>query len=164
MTPSIPAQQPTNTAQSLGIDLLSTTPVQTPAPAQVPVQNQPPVQAAPSLQPLGNKMLEFQDIALYGQVQPNPQDPRQYALKLNAYNKSSRQLTGYKIAVQTSPGWQCKAQPPTSDKLGPNYSNCVSNIIYLFNPSNTPFGLNVKISYYFGSQPVTENGTIRSLQ
>ena len=109
-------------------------------------------------------MLDLQDIVLYGQVKPNPQDPRQYALKLSAYNKSKRDLTGFKIAIQPSPGWQLKSQPADGDKVGQSFSSCVSLLVYLFNPSNAPFALNVKIGYYFGSQPVTETGVIRSLQ
>ena len=167
-----PAPQPQQQQQqnSAAIDLLGlSTPPQPqqaakPAPAPTPAQAQPQQPQLPQLQPQGIKMLEFQDLVLYGQVRPNPQQPNQYALKLSAYNKSKRELSGIKIAVQPSPGWQLKSQPADGDKIGPSFSSCVSLLVYLFNPSNTPFALNVKISYYFGSQPVNETGIIRSLQ
>jgi len=128
----------------------------TPKPVQNPIANLlgEPDQAAPapakpkpasSPVPQGTKMAELTDIVLYGQVKPNPSDPRQFALKLSAYCKSARDLTGYKIALQASQGWQIKCQPQDGNVIGGNYSKPVSNIVYLFNQAGTPFSLNVKI-------------------
>lgn len=154
---------PAKPAPSPVTNLLGAPVAASPAPAPVqPVSAPAPVQAAPV--PQGILMATLQDIVLYGQVKPNPSDPRQLALKLSAYCKNQRDLTGFRIAFQPSRGWQLKNQPQDGNVIGANYSKPVSVVIFLFNQAGTPFGLNVKLAYNFGSQPVTETCVINKLQ
>lgn len=104
------------------------------------------------------------DFVIFGQVQSNPQNPKQYALRLLYYNKGNTQLSSLKTEFRISPSWQIQAQPLDSQVMKPKGSQPTTQIVFLNNLANAPFNLQIKVSYYFGSQPLSENGVITSLQ
>ena len=150
-----PSPQTTVESRSSIKDLLSDGPSNsTPTPTQ---------QAVPV--PTGTKeMLKMNDFIVYGQVQTNPQNPKQYALRLLFYNLGTTPLTSLKTEYHIQPGWQIQAQPPDGNVMKPKGSPPTTQVLFLNNQTNAPFHLQVRVSYNFGSQPIKEQGVITSLQ
>jgi hypothetical protein len=62
---------------------------------------------------------------------------------------------------QAIPGWQINAQAPDGSVLAPGKP--ITQVLYLLNLNNAPFQLTVKVAYKYGTQPLTESGTITTL-
>lgn len=146
LTPSVPAQ-PQNTSN----DLLSMISSPQPQPQQIQ-------------QPDSIELLRKSDFIIHGRTKPNPSDPRQIALQLVVINTGSAQLQNFKMEFQMRPGWQVQVQPPSSAVLLPSDQPPLTQVLYLFNQNNSPFGLQIKFTYKFGSQPINETGVINSIQ
>lgn len=116
---------------------------------------------APS--PLGAQLAATGDLAIFGQTQKNPQNERQIALRLLFYNTSSTQLTEVKFDYKVTPGWQLNVQPMTENVLAPKGGRPISQILCLLNQTNAPFSMQLRASYRFGSQPLTETCVISRL-
>jgi hypothetical protein len=130
----------------------------------------PAVPAAPAVgsavagRPAGGiELLRKNDFVIIGQVQPNPKNPRQFALRLLFYNTSASRLNDFKAEYQIQPGWQVNAQAADGSVLEAHGSPPIAQVLYLLNQTNGPFSLHVRVSYRFGSQPLQETGTITSL-
>lgn len=172
-TPSQQQNQTSNvasSAQDLLGDLLSGPVAPTTTTTQIlsnPIQTQnPPVQQPQQQiqQPQPLQLLKTDDFIVYGQAKYNPQDKRQIALKLTIYGTSSSQFSGFTIEYQASVGWKVTAQPPDSKELLPAASQKpISQLVYLLNMNNSPFQLRVKITYKFGSQPLSTDHVINTL-
>ena len=137
-------------------DLLGTSSNQT--------QNQAPSNSEIPTPPGSLVVMKTNDFVVFGQVQPNPQNPKQYALRLLFYNNGSMQLTSLKTEYHIQPGWQIQAQPLDSQVMNPKGSQPTTQIIFLNNATNAPLCLQIKVSYYFGSQPLSEKGVLTSLK
>ena len=120
-------------------------------------------QQQPQVQMQMTELLVKPDFAIYGQVKANAADPRQVALRLLIFGTGSTNLNDFKLAFNASPGWQLNAQPPDGSVLLPNREKPISQILYLMNSTNAPFQLQVKATYRFGSQPLSEIGVITTL-
>jgi hypothetical protein len=127
-----------------------------------PVQPARPVSGAPPAQgqPTGVELLRKNDFVIYGQTRANPADQRMVALKLIVVTTGSA-LSEFRLQCQVTPGWQMNPQPPDGNVVAPGKP--VSQVIYLINTTNAPFLLNVRASYKFGAQPLTEAGSITTL-
>lgn len=144
-----PAQQQSQQSRSLLDELGSVT-----QPVQQPIQ--PKV-------PQSTELLRKGDFVIYGQSSTNPKDPRQTALRLLFYGVGPSPLTDFNCEYQAGPGWQINIKPSDGNVLPPMGGQPITQIVYVFNMNNTPFLLQVRASYKFGSQPLTENGSIRVL-
>jgi hypothetical protein len=111
----------------------------------------------------GKELLRKGDFVIFGQTQPNPNNPKQFALRLLFYNTGITRLTEFKVEYQIQPGWQLNAQPADGNILESRGSSPLTQILYLFNQTNAPFSLHIRVSYLFGSQPLRETGTITSM-
>lgn len=109
-------------------------------------------------------VMKANDFIVFGQVQPNSQNPKQYALRLLFYNCGNMQLTSLKTEYHIQPGWQIQVQPLDSQIIKPKGSQPTTQIIFLNNATNAPLSLQIKVSYYFGSQPLSEKGVLTSLK
>ena len=143
-----PTNQPSKVSNT---DLLSA--LAEPAPKPQP-------QAAPMQM---TELLRLPDFAIYGQSKANAADPRQIALRLLIFGTGSGSLNDFKLSFNISPGWQMNIQPADGSVLLPNKQKPVSQILYLMNATNAPFQLQVKATYKFGSQPLSEVGAITTL-
>jgi hypothetical protein len=116
------------------------------------------------MNPSGNReLLRKGDFVIFGQVQSNPQNVKQYALRLLFYNTGTTRLTDFKVEYQIQPGWQLKVQPADGTVLEVRGSSPLTQVLHLFNQTNAPFNLHVRVTYLFGAQPLRETGTITSL-
>lgn len=148
-------QKPVSTNSSSELaDLLGTS---TPSQPQMPVQQQ-------EKQPDQINVMKTNDFTVLGQVQPNPQNPKQYALRLLFYNNVNTQLTSFKPQYRLQPGWQMQDKPITGSILLPKGSQPLTQILYLNNLNNSQFNLQIKVDYYYGSQPLSETGVLSSLK
>ena len=126
--------------------------------APTPVQPQAQPQA-----PMGVQLAAVGDFVIFGQTQKNPQNPKQYALRLLFYNNSQTQLTDFKTDYKITPGWQINVQSIDGHVLAGKGGKPLSQIVYLLNQTNAKFSMQVRVSYKFGSQPLTENCIISIL-
>ena len=62
-----------------------------------------------------------------------------------------------------TPGWQINQQHPDGNILNPVGGKPISQVIYLLNMNNSPFQMQLKAQYKFGTQPLSEVGVIRTL-
>ena len=147
---STPAPSAPQAAKSALSDLMSSTPSQ-------PQQQQPQQPQVKTVE-----LVKKEDFTIFGQTMLNPNDKRQIALRLLVTLNGHSQLSEYKLAFTPAVGWQIKAQPPDRNVLVPQ-GPPISQVIYLLNMNNSPFSLQVKVTYKFGSQPLTETFVINSL-
>jgi hypothetical protein len=103
------------------------------------------------------------DFAICGQTQTNPANPRQVALRLLVYGVGHQPLSDFKLEFSATPGWQLKPPPMPPVVLQPGRQNPLSVVLYLMNSTNAPFQLQVRASYRFGAQPLTETVAITRL-
>jgi hypothetical protein len=137
-------------------------PVQRVQQVQQPIQQiHQPVQQPQQAQP--TEMARLSDFIVYGQAKSNPKDPRQVALNLFFSGTGATPLTDFKIELQMPPGWQVRIQPADKNVLAPAGGAPISQIVYLLNLNNSPFQLQLKASYRFGSQPLTSNAALSQL-
>lgn len=160
--------QQTPKSDDLGLDLVSFTSAQQAPPSSTPIiELQEPVrqqQQQPVQQPQQQtELMKTNDFIIYGQARLNPNDKRQTALRLIIYNTGSTQLDDFKLAFHPSVGWQINVQPPDRTFLLPKGNAPTTQIVYLMNLNNSPFQLQTKVTYKFGSQPLTETGVINRI-
>jgi hypothetical protein len=168
-----PPQQQPPTTQSLLSDRLSPKAAQVPQqPAQpAPLQPQPAkvllqqsaqvVQQQLAVQ--GAELLTKSDYVIQGRAVRNPSDPRQVALNLLVSGSGTTALSDFKMEFNPTPGWRISIKPPDKTVLPPAGAGALSQTLYLMNLTNAPFQMQVRVSYRFGAQPVTEVGTITRL-
>jgi hypothetical protein len=111
----------------------------------------------------GRELLRKGDFVVFGQVQPNPKNPKQFALRLLFYNTGMTKLTEFKVEYQIQPGWQLDVRQADGNVLEGYGSPPLTQILYLLNQTNAPFSLHLRVAYLFGSQPLRETGTITKL-
>ena len=128
------------------------------------IPSNPAPQPQPQTQkPNATELLRSSEFIVYGQAKANPNDTRQIALNLIYYSSSS-QLTEFHVAYNILPGWKLNAQPPNGSVLSPLGGKPVCQVLYLLHENNnSPFQLQLKAQYKYGSQPLSETATIRSL-
>jgi hypothetical protein len=161
-----PTPAPQTTADLLNLlDVEPVTP-QAPAPlvqvaAPTPQVAAPVPQGAKAAPPV--ELVATTDFAIYGQTQTNPGNPRQVALRLLVYGVGSQPLSDFKLEFHAAPGWQLKPPPMRPVVLQPGRQNPLSVVLYLADLTNAPFQLQVRASYRFRAQPLTETAAITRL-
>ena len=157
------SKQPQQQSQA-GNDLLDLLGPSTPAPTTsaslLQALADPPKQQAPAAPPAGVELLRKSDFVIYGQSKLNPSDARMTALCLNIVSTSG-EATDFKMEYRVGPGWQLNTQKPDGNVLTTNKP--IQQILYLLNQTNAPFQLHFKATYRYGSQPLSEVGTITSM-
>jgi hypothetical protein len=93
----------------------------------------------------------------------SPTDPRQIALNLLVGGVGKMALSDFKMEFNPTPGWRISIKPPDKTALPPAGAGLLSQTVYLMNLTNAPFQMQVKVSYRFGAQPVSEVGTFTRL-
>lgn len=131
-------------------------------PSQPQSQPQPQAQAQP-VPRIGVQLAETGEYVIFGQVQRNPADPRQCALRLLYYNTGISPLTEVKAEYRVAAGWQIKHDTMDGNVMAPSGGRPLTQIVYLFNQTNTPFSLTVTLKYRYGSQPLSTKSVIQAL-
>jgi hypothetical protein len=132
----------------------------TPEPVQQP--------AAPKMAPLPappgmTEIMRVNDFVIYAQSRANPSNPNQIALRIAVISYSPKELADFKLEYNIARGWKIMVQPADGNKLPPMGGRPIQQTLYLLNEVGAPFGLQIRANYRFGSQPLTETGTLRKL-
>ena len=159
-----PAAAPTAPVQSSNpADLLLGKPAAAPV-AQAPVQQPAAPKMAPLPQPPGmSEVMRVNDFVIYGQSKANPSNPNQIAFRVAVISYSPKELTDFKLEYNVARGWKIMIQPADGNRLQPMGGRPIQQTLYLLNENGAPFGLQIRANYKFGSQPLTETGTLRKL-
>ena len=167
-TPSAPRTTQAPTSKPIEsdplLDILDLGPA-TPQPVQQPTQ---PAQAPQTAQqrpqqPSFTELAKTNDLIVYGQSKVNPQDNRQIALRLVFHAVGETAMTEFSVDYSVSVGWQINVQKADGNQLMPVGGRPVIQIVYLLNANKAPFQLQLRAKYKFGTQPLTENITIKTM-
>jgi hypothetical protein len=121
------------------------------------VGQQPIRQPVQQPAPPGVELVKKPDFVIYGATRGNPQNPKMLALRLVIVSTGS-QLTDFRMQFQVVPGWQLTANAPDGNVIAPG--KAISQVLYLLNVTNTPFQITIKITYKYGTQPLSEVASI----
>jgi hypothetical protein len=122
-----------------------------------------PAQSQLPTPPGAKEMARTSDFVVFGQVQGNPKNPKQLALRLLFYNTSASRYTDFVAEYQIQPGWQMTAQKMDGNVLDVGGKSALTQVLFLTNQTNAQFSLQVRASYRFGSQPLSQICTIAAL-
>jgi hypothetical protein len=114
------------------------------------VQSAPPAVAAP---PNSVEALRTSDFVVYFEIQKNPANPAQIAIRSSIFNVGSVPLTKFSIQFGASQGWQINAQPPSANVLGPAP---IRQVFYLQNKGTLPLKMIAQATFMYGTQPIKE--------
>jgi hypothetical protein len=109
------------------------------------------------------ELARVSDFVVYGRAKANVKDARQILLNLGFCGTGSTPLTDFRIEVQMQPGWQVQVQPANGNALAPAGGPALSQTVYLLNMNNSPFQMQIKASYRFGSQPLSASAVVSRL-
>lgn len=101
---------------------------------------------------------ELDEFVAYFEIQRNPKNQREIAIRVSYYNKTKIQLNKFNVTFAISGNWKFNSQPPSGDILQPKGSPPITQILFFSNIGNENSKLSMKaqISYLFRSQPITE--------
>jgi hypothetical protein len=124
-----------------------------------------PAEAPPPFQPPRNSVEAFRtaDYVFYFELQRNPANPAQIAIRSTIVNLSAVPLTNFAVQYQAPQGWIVTAQPPSSTVLPAAGGGVIRQVYFLTNKGNLPLKLAAQISYLYRTQPITENGEIKPI-
>jgi hypothetical protein len=100
------------------------------------------------------------DFVIYGTTRGNPANPKMVTVRLVVVSTGSV-FSDFVMQFQVMPGWQLSASRPDGTALGGG--RAITRVLVLINLNNTPFQLNIKASYKFGSQTLSEIAVISAL-
>jgi hypothetical protein len=119
----------------------------------------PPKPAEPTGPP---ELFRIADVVCFGQTKPNPQNPRQMALRL-LFFATEQPMADFAAEYQIAADWQITVQPADGAALAAVGGKPVTQVVFLFNPALAPLQLQVRMRYRYGAQPLTGTAVIRKL-
>ncbi|OHT03254.1 Adaptin N terminal region family protein [Tritrichomonas foetus] len=100
--------------------------------------------------------IEQSDFVVFFEVQKNPQDLRQVAIRASFFNKTNIPLTKFNATFGVPDGWHLNAQAMSDTNLAPNGGTSINQILLLLNRGKSPLAMRAQINYMFRSQPISE--------
>lgn len=107
--------------------------------------------------------LRTSDFVIYFEIQKNPQNPNQIAIRSSIFNLNDIPLTQFNIQFGVPIGWNIKPQQPSNTTLEPNCKNSIQQVILLFNTGSSPLMMKTRATYLYGCQPITTDNTINQI-
>jgi hypothetical protein len=123
--------------------------------SSLPTPSKPPANAV--------EALRTGDYVLYFELQRNPANPAQLAVRSTIINLSAIPLTNFVVQYRAPQGWIVTAQPPSGTVLEAVGGEVIKQVFFLTNKGNLPLQLSAQISYMYRTQPITENGNINPI-
>lgn len=145
-TPSQPQQQPVQSQQQ---------PVQQ---QQLPVQGE---EFRPS--PNAVEAQRTSDFTIYFELQRNPQNPRQLAIKASIFNNTDVPLNNFVISYGVPNGYAISCAPPSGNYLAPKGGKPITQVMMLENRGNAPLKMLTQATYLYRTQPLKEMGQINPI-
>lgn len=124
-------------------------------------QNQP-VDNKSKIKPFPGSVVAFekQDYIVYFEVRKNPQNKKQMAIRVSAFNLGNSPFNNFALKFGVPIGWSLQAQSPSSTVLEPVGGAPIVQQIMLSTQTDSPLMMKILVSYLYGSQPITENGNV----
>jgi hypothetical protein len=113
----------------------------------------PPIVTAP---PNSVEALKTSDFVVYFEIQKNPANPSQMAVRSSIFNVGAVPLTKFLLQFGASQGWQINAQPPSGNVLGPIGSAPIRQVFYLQNKGTLPLKMIAQATFMYRTQPIKE--------
>jgi hypothetical protein len=126
-----------------------------PEQAAAPVVIQPP--------PNSVEALRTSDYVFYFELQRNPSNPNQFAIRSTVYNLGKVPFTNFLVQYGVPHGWVITAQPPSSNVLEAIGGNPVRQMLFLQNNGVVALRMMTQTSYMYRSQPIKESGQINPI-
>lgn len=127
-----------------------------------PVQQ---TQQEPAFQPPPNAVVavENHEFVVYFEIQKNPANPKQIAIRSTIVNPGMQPLKNFEIKYGVPPSWSLQASPPNSNTLNPLCQNSIQQVIYLQNNGNAPLMMKTHATYLFGCQPLSSTDNVNPI-
>ena len=123
---------------------------------QIPQQEfKPPQNAVEAL-----RTAEF---TIYFEIQKNPANPNQIAIRATIVNLGNQPLRNFNIQYGVPVGWIVRTQSASNVTLGPNGQNPLQQILYLENRGNSPLMMKTHSTFLFGCQPLASDDNINPI-
>ena len=107
--------------------------------------------------------LRTSDFVIYFEIQKNPQNPNQIAIRSSIYNLNDIPLTQFNIQFGVPIGWNIKPQQPSGTTLEPNCKNSIQQVLLLVNTGSSPLMMKTRATYLYGCQPITTDNTLNQI-
>jgi hypothetical protein len=152
-TPTAPA--PRSASETALIELL--------AEPTKPIAQTEPSSVAFKPPPNAIEALRTADYVIYFELQRNPLNPTQIAVRATTVNLTSVALTQFIVQYKIPQGWAISLQEPSGNVLEAVGGGVIRQIFILANQGTVPLKMSVQISYLYRTQPITENGEINPI-
>ena len=152
-TVSAPAQQ--KDTPLIDFSPVSSTPAKEVAPVQAPVQK-------PKIVPPPGAVQVFNSagIQIFIEVKKTPGNKNMLALRTSVFNTTGMNITHFKLEYAVPQCWLPKYDPPSGDELQAQSARPIQQVSYWLNKGADPFALTIRVSYIYGTMPVTEDANI----
>jgi hypothetical protein len=124
-----------------------------------------PVATPPAFKPPANarEALRTSDYVVYFELQRNPANPAQLAIRSTTVNLTAVALTNFVVKYKLPQGWSLTMQAPSSNVLEAAGGGVIQQIFFLTNRGTLPLGMAAQISYMYRTQPITEESVINPI-
>jgi hypothetical protein len=133
------------------------------APQQQPQQQQQQQQPVKMAVPPGAvEAMRKPDYVVYFEMRKNPQNPRQILVRSSVLGIGTIPLTRFTVKYGVPVGWVIQTQPPSGDRLEPGGQPIYQQFM-VSSQGNVPLMMKTLVTYYYGSQPISETGEINPI-
>jgi hypothetical protein len=134
-------------------------PIEPPPPAPIPQPSVDRIKPFPgSIEALRNP-----DYVLYFEIKKNPQNAKQMAIRVSAFNLGPTPFVNFAMRFGVPFGWKLQAQAPSATVLEPIGGRPILQQFLVIGESDVKLRMKTQISYLYGTQPITENGEINAI-
>ncbi|OHS93186.1 Adaptin N terminal region family protein [Tritrichomonas foetus] len=107
--------------------------------------------------------LRTPDFVIYFEIQKNPTNPNQLAIRTTISNLGGQPLKNFNIQYGVPVGWVVRTQPMNNVTLNPRGQAPIQQILYLENRGNSPLMMKTHTTYLFGCQPLSSDDSINPI-
>jgi hypothetical protein len=109
------------------------------------------------------EVLRKADYIMYFEVQKNPQNPRQIAIRASVFNLGSTPFTNFGMKFSMPLGWNLQARPASGSLLELVGGRPITQQLLLLGEVRTNLRMKAQISYQFGTQQIVEIGELNPI-
>jgi hypothetical protein len=109
------------------------------------------------------EVLRRADYIMYFEVQRNPQNPKQIAVRASVFNLGNIPFPNFGMKFGVPLGWKLQARPASGNVLEPVGGRPITQQLLLFGETGVKLRMKTQVSYQFGTQPIVENGELNPI-
>ncbi|EAX89873.1 Adaptin N terminal region family protein [Trichomonas vaginalis G3] len=103
--------------------------------------------------PRSTEVLQTNDLAIYFEVSKNPVNRQQFCIRSSIFNKTSKQLTNFRIKYGVPTGWTSYCKDNEIKNLHPSPVP-LQNLVMIESKTNTPLIMKVLLSYSINGENI----------